>query len=167
LESILLKSFSASQYYYLSGDFMGILDSILGKEETGSSTPSASSGKSANPFAVTLSFAPLRLAANKASSVSLVVKVKNISADPQIVSVDALLPKEVMVGFDPACINKAVEKRVGEMKSGETKDVQILVWSNNQTKEGTYPVDVTVFAHYIGYDKVMSYIKKNTTLRAV
>ena len=72
-----------------------------------------------------------------------------------------------MIGFDPACINKAVEKRVGELKSGETKDIQILVWSNSQTKEGTYPVDVTVFAHYIGYDKVMSYIKKNTSLRAV
>lgn len=144
---------------------MGMLDSILGKQEM-KSEPSVASGKSTNPFAVSLSFAPLRLAANKASSISLVVKVKNISSDPQIVSVDALLPKDVMIGFDPACINKAVEKRVGELKSGETKDIQILVWSNNQTKEGTYPVDVTVFSHYIGYDKVMSYIKKNTTLRA-
>jgi uncharacterized membrane protein len=143
---------------------MGILDSILGKEDA----PSAqASGNAANPFAVSLSFAPLRLAANKASSVSLVVKVKNISGDAQIVSVDALLPKNVMVGFDPACINKAVEKRVGELKAGESKDVSINVWSNNQTKEGTYPVDVTVFSHYIGYDKVVSYIKKNTTLRAV
>jgi uncharacterized membrane protein len=150
--------------------FMGMFDSKVGKEkpaEAPAQVPLASSGKSANPFAVTLSFAPLRLAANKASSVHLVVKVKNVSNDAHLVSVDALLPKGTMVGFDPACINKAVEKRIGELKAGESKDIQIQVWSNSQTKEATYPVDVTVFAHYIGYDKVLSYIKKNTSLRAV
>ncbi len=145
---------------------MGILDSILGKEDSGPE-PVAQTGNAATPFSVSLSFAPLRLAANKSSTVSLMVKVKNISGAPQIVSVDAMLPKNVMVGFDPACINKAVEKRVGELKAGETKDVAIQVWSNNQTRDGSYPVDVTVFAHYIGYDKVMSYIKKSTSLRAV
>ena len=150
---------------------MGILDSIIGKDKPDAVQPkpvqSASYGKSANPFAVTLSFAPLRLAANKASSVNLVVKVKNISADPHLVSVDALLPRDTMLGFDPACINKAIEKRVGELKPGESRDVQIQIWSNGQTKENSYPLDVTVFAHYIGYNKVLSYIKKNTTLRAV
>lgn len=150
---------------------MGILDSITGKGKTAKapaqSAQGESSAKSANPFAVTLSFSPLRLAANKASSVSLIVKVKNISGDAHLVSVDSLLPRDAMIGFDPACINKAVEKRVGELKPGESKDVQIQVWSNSQTKEASYPVDVTVFAHYIGYDKVISYIKKSTSLRAV
>jgi uncharacterized membrane protein len=146
---------------------MGILDSILGKDEPAGAPAQSASGRSANPFAVTVSFAPLRLAAKKASSVNLVVKVRNMSGDAHLVSVDALLPKDAMLGFDPACINKAVEKRIGELKAGESRDIRIPVWSNSQTKEATYPVDVTVFAHYIGYEKVLSYIKKNTTLRAV
>lgn len=150
---------------------MGLLDSIIGKDKSpedvaaqGTAGPSA---QSANPFSVSLSFSPLRLAAKKASSVGLVVKVKNISSSQQLVSVDALLPGNAMVGFDPACINKAAEKRIGELKPGETRDVLIQVWSNSQTQEATYPVDVTVFAHYIGYEKVMSYLKRSTSLRAV
>lgn len=143
---------------------MGFLDSILGEEKT---RKAAGDSRYTNPFNVTIAFAPLRLSAKRSSNVRLVVKVKNRSPDPQLVSVDALLPRNAMVGFDQSCINKAVEKRAGELKPGESKDITIDIWSNSQTAEGAYPVDVTVFAHYIGYDKVMSYIKKNASLRAV
>jgi len=142
---------------------MGILDSILGSEKP----ETTSSVKTANPFKITVSFAPLRLNARKGNSVNLVVKVKNVSGSAQLVSVDALLPRDAMLGFDPPCINKAVEKRVGELKPGANIEVAIPVWANNQTKEGTYPIDVTVYSHYIGYDKVLSYLKKSTSLRAV
>jgi hypothetical protein len=145
-------------------NLMGLLDSILGEDKP---QKTAGDSKYTNPFSVTVGFSPLRLSAKRSSCVSLLVKVKNVSPDPQLVSVDALLPRNVMVGFDQACINKAVEKRAGELKPGETKDVSIDIWGNSQTAEGTYPVDVTVFAHYIGYDKVMSYIKKSASLRAV
>ncbi len=142
---------------------MGFWDSIMGKERP--QEPAADT-KGGNPFSVSVNFSPLRLSANNRSSVSLLVKVKNVSKSPQLVSVDALLPKDAMMGFDPACINKAAEKRVGELKAGAEIEVPIQIWSNNQTKEGTYNVDVTVYAHYIGYEKVLSYIKKSTTLRA-
>lgn len=141
---------------------MGILDSILGSDK-----PEVPASGSSNPFNMSVSFAPLRLNAKKANSVSLVVKVKNVSASPQLVSVDALLPRDAMLGFDPPCINKAVEKRVGELKPGASIEVAIPVWANSQTKEGAYPLDITVFSHYIGYEKVMSYLKKSTSLRAV
>lgn len=143
---------------------MGFWDSIVGSDKP---QEEPQGNGSSNPFNVMVSFAPVRLSANKRSSVSLVVKVKNISGAPQLVSVDALLPKSAMVGFDPACINKAAEKRVGELKAGDSTEVSIPIWSNTQTKEGNYPVAVTVYAHYIGYDKVLSYIKKSTSLRVV
>lgn len=143
---------------------MGFLDSILGEEKP---RKAAGESKYTNPFNVSVAFSPLRLSAKRSSTVRLMVRVKNVSPDPQLVSVDALLPKNVMVGFDQACINKAVEKRAGEIRPGETKDIAIDVWSNTQTAEGAYPVDVTVFAHYVGYDKVMSYIKKSASIRAV
>lgn len=143
---------------------MGFLDSIFGEDK-----PQKAAGDSryTNPFNVTVGFSPLRLSAKRSSNVSLLVKVRNVSPDTQLVSVDALLPRNAMVGFDQACINKAIEKRAGELDQGESRDVAIAIWSNSQTAEGAYPVDVTVFAHYIGYDKVMSYIKKSASLRAV
>jgi len=144
---------------------MGFWDSILGSEKPSEAPPAGA--KSSNPFNVTIAFAPLRLSAKAKSSVNLLVKVKNVSASPQLVSVDALLPKDAMLGFDPACINKAAEKRVGELKAGDSIEVQIPLWSSSQTKEGNYPVEVTVFAHYINFEKVLSYIKKSTAIRAV
>ncbi|MBU0532379.1 hypothetical protein KKB44_02695 [Candidatus Micrarchaeota archaeon] len=142
---------------------MGFWDSILGKEET-----SLPSGKTlANPFAISLSFHPLRLSANAANSINLIVKIKNISSDVQLASVDALLPKNVMIGFDKPGINKATEQRLGEIKPGETTTVSLPIWANNQTKDGKYEIDVTVFSHYIGYNKVLSYIKKKTSFRIV
>jgi uncharacterized membrane protein len=144
---------------------MGFWDSVLGTDKA--SEGQAADAKPGNPFNVAVAFAPLRLSAKARSSVNLVVKVKNVSASPQLVSVDALLPRDAMIGFDPACINKAAEKRIGELKPGGSLDVPITIWSNNQTKEGNYSVEVTVYSHYIGYDKVLSYLKKSTSLRAV
>lgn len=143
---------------------MGFWDSIMGNDK---SSEQPSDDKSSNPFNVSVAFLPLRLSAMNRSSVNLMVKVKNISSSTQLVSVDALLQKDAMIGFDPACINKATEKRLGELKAGQTTEVPITIWSNNQTKEGNYGVEVTVYSHYIGYEKVLGYIKKTTTLRAV
>ncbi len=123
--------------------------------------------KSSNPFSIQLSFSPLRLSANRMNSVNLVVRVKNISNEAQLVSVDTLLPKNCMLGFDQSCINKATEKRSGELAPGAATDVEIEIWANNQTKFGNYPIEVTAYAHYVGYDKVIGYIKKATSLRVV
>ncbi len=143
---------------------MGFWDSIIGSDKP---EAPAVGVKTSNPFNVTIAFAPLRLSAKNKSSVNLLVKVKNMSDTPQLVSVDALLPKDAMLGFDPACINKATEKRVGELKAGATIEVAIPMWSSSQTKEGNYPLEITVFSHYINYEKVLSYIKKSTAIRAV
>lgn len=145
---------------------MGFWDSILGEEGAAEETPQGAR-KSTNPFNVSLKFTPLRLTAMKKNSVDLMVRVKNVSPETHLVSVDALLPRNSMVGFDEACINKGLERRAGELKSGSSVDIPVRIWANNQTKEGNYPIDVTVYSHYIGYDKVLSYTKKNTSLRAV
>lgn len=140
---------------------MGFWDSIVGSEQK------PIQEKSGLIFNVSLSFSPLRLSANKRNSVHLLVKVKNLSSEQQLLSVDAFLPKDAMLGFDPAGINKVTEKRSGELKPGESVEVPIEIWANNQTKEGNYPIEVTVYSHYIGYDKVLSYLKKSASLRVV
>ena len=97
---------------------MGFLDSILKDDKP---QKAAGDSKYTNPFNVTVGFSPLRLSAKRSSCVSLLVKVKNVSPDPQLVSVDALLPKNVMVGFDRAGINKAEPPglRLGSEFAGE------------------------------------------------
>jgi uncharacterized membrane protein len=145
---------------------MGFWDSLLGEERT-ESTPAESKPQSVNPFNISLSFLPLRLSANNSNSINLVAKVKNISNDAQLVSVDALLPRNAMLGFDKPGINKSIEKRLGDLKPGESKEVHFPIWANSQTKDGKYDVEVTIFSHYIGYNKVLSYVKKKTSFRAV
>jgi len=141
---------------------MGFWDLIAGEEPQ-----KQPEKKSANPFNVSLKFTPLRLSAMRRNSVDLVVTVKNTSPETHLVSVDALLPRDALVGFDEACINKGIEKRAGELKAGESVEVPIRIWGSNQTKSGNYGIDVTVYSHYIGYDKVLSYTKKSTSLRVV
>jgi uncharacterized membrane protein len=145
---------------------MGFWDSLLGEKKAGEVSVEGRPGTT-NPFAVSLSYLPLRLSASSSNSINLVVKVKNVSPDAQLVSVDALLPRQAMLGFDRPCINKGIEKRLGEIKAGEATEVQIPIWANSQTKEGKYDIEVTVYSHYIGYNKVLSYVKKKSSFRAV
>ncbi|MBD3210939.1 hypothetical protein GF318_06190 [Candidatus Micrarchaeota archaeon] len=145
---------------------MGFLDSLIGGEKPTEAPEAGAKGKT-NPFAVSLLFHPLRLSAHGSNSINLIVKVRNVSSDVQLTSIDALLPKNSLIGFDKPGINKGVEKRLGELKPGEETEVSIPMWANNQTEDGKYEVEVTVFSHYIGYDKVLSYLKKQASFRVV
>lgn len=166
---------------------MGILDWLLGtsgeKRSKGSAQQSPQQGAQqgaqqtqqpqgekkilAKPFSIITSFTPLRLAANKSNSVNINITIKNITPDPQLVSVDVMLPKAAYLGFEPSCINKVFEKRVGELKPGESTTVSIPIWGGTQTAPGEYEIGYVVYAHYIGYDKVLNYQKNKTRLRVV
>jgi len=153
---------------------MGFLDSLIGDEEKSLGRKEYQAEnvfvekKSPQvPFRVATSFLPMRLSVAKSNSVNLVVKLTNVSNDKQIVSVDAMVPKDALLGFDQSCINKIVEKRVGDVSPGETKEVAIPVWANNQTREGSYDVGISVYAHYQDYNKVIASVKRKTSLRVV
>ncbi len=156
---------------------MGMLDWLFGgkkvegkeKESGKAEVPQAPESKRilAKPFIITTSFTPFRLAAKKSNSVALNVTIKNITPDPQLVSVDIMLPKAAFMGFEPSCINKVMEKRLGEIKPGETATASVQIWGGTQTAPGNYEVGYTVYAHYIGYEKVLNYQKNKTILRVV
>jgi uncharacterized membrane protein len=157
---------------------MGFLDSLLGEEDNREVKSFAKKEKPAEvsqnmkglphvPLSVSSSFFPLRLSAMKSNSVNLVVKVKNIANENQLVSVDALVHKKGLLGFDPTGINKSVEKRVGPVAPGASVEVAIPLWANNQTPAGDYEVSVQVFSHYQDYNKVFSKIKRSTSVRVV
>lgn len=154
---------------------MGLLDWLIGtKKDEGKQIketavePSIENKKIlAKPFIITTSFTPLRLAAKKSNSVNLDIVIKNITPDSQLVSIDVMLPKAAYLGFEPSCINKVLEKRLGDIKPGESVSTSITIWGGTQTAPGEYEVGYVVYAHYIGYEKVLNYQKNKTRLRVV
>ncbi len=142
---------------------MGLLDNLLGgKRGNGEETTEAGS-----PFKISVGFLPVRLAAMKDNKVDMLLKITNTSEDNQLVSVDVMLPKKELVGFEPTCIKKHEEKKVGEIKSGETKEVVVTLWATNQTRQGTYQVGIHAYTHYQDYTKVVKSVKKIVTVRVV
>lgn len=144
---------------------MGLLDSLLGANKN--NDENSGNDKSSATFDISTSFSPLRLSANRASYVELLVKIKNISNSPTLVSLDASVPKTAMIGFDSGTISKSVEKKAGELAPSQSVEIKIPIWSNNQTKANSYSLDLVVYSHYLSYNKVISSIKKSTSIRAV
>jgi len=146
---------------------MGFLDSLVGEEGKGPEKGVPKKSGSQIPFRLSSSFIPLRLTAQKANSVNVVLKLRNITDDKQLVSIDILLPREKLLGFDPACISKSIEKRVGEVGPGQSVEVSVPIWANNQTAAGDYAMNITAYAHYQDYNKVYASVQKLISLRAV
>lgn len=144
---------------------MGLLDSLLGTNKN--TDESSGNDRSSTTFDISTSFSPLRLSANRASYVELLVKIKNVSDSTALVSIDASVPKTAMIGFDSATISKSIEKRAGEIAPNQSIEIKIPVWSNNQTKANSYPLNLVVYSHYLSYNKVISSNKRSTSIRAV
>ena len=105
---------------------MGFLDSLLTSKEAGNDEAVNDAGN----IKFVLRFSPLRLAALKDNKVNLVVTLTNDSNQPQLISLDALLPRNQLVGFDTTCISKHTEKKLGELKSGESTEVVLPIFAN-------------------------------------
>ncbi len=112
-------------------------------------------------------FSPLRLTARKKNYVDLVVKIKNLSEEKQLVSFDAVLPSKVDVAFDETGLNKAVEQKVGWIEPGEEKEVSVRLWGSVTTSPCECPVELHVFSHYLNYNKVLGRLSKRIVLRVV
>jgi hypothetical protein len=142
---------------------MGFLDSILGE----SKKPEGAKGEGKPPFNISVTFAPIRLTAMKNDSIQMLVRVVNTSGEEQLVSVDALVARNALMGFDTTCITKHTEKKVGKLAANATSEVAIPIYSTNQTKAGQYPFKIKVFAHYLNYEKVISQMEKKGEIRVV
>jgi len=98
---------------------------------------------------------------------NLVVQIENTGSKPQLFSVDIVLPRQSMLGFDAAALSKVSENKLGEIAPREKKVTTVPIWTTNQTKPGEYPVEINVYTHYLDYNKVMHYVKKSATIRVV
>ncbi|MBI5046140.1 hypothetical protein HZC07_00200 [Candidatus Micrarchaeota archaeon] len=142
---------------------MGFLETLMRRNENKESAENTSN----SPFRMNLSFSPLRLSAMKDNKVNMIIKITNLTKEPQLVSLDANLQNRMLIGFEPTCIHKTNEKKVGELKPNETREIVIPIWGTNQTKPGDYTIEVSAYCHYITYEKVVSYVRKRINLRVV
>ncbi len=143
---------------------MGLFDFLLGKEKD---KEEKKEKKIEKPLKIQIRFLPLRLNEKMDNDIDMIVRITNISDSDQLVSFDALLPKNVMLGFDRIVVNKRVEKKLGKIKPNETKQFSIKIYANTQTKNGEYPIRVVANTHYLNYDKVINKIKKELKIRVV
>ncbi|MGV8176184.1 MAG: hypothetical protein ACP5NX_00065 [Candidatus Bilamarchaeaceae archaeon] len=151
---------------------MGFLDSILGKktgtapEAETKSVPMVAPQKSGETVLyVNTELKPLRLTAMQKSKVYLLVTVKNTSSETQMVSVDINIPGGALLGFDEMTLKKKAEKRINEIQPGETKEIPVVIYSSNQTKAGSYPIDMGIYTHYQTFEKVLTSANRRVVLR--
>ena len=137
---------------------MGLF-SIFGKKDvTDDITKSA-------PFRLTSELVPYKLYANKSSSASLMVRVKNLTNEVVLTSVVAEVPANI--SFDQMGMNKQREIRVGELGPQEEKQVRFDVYSGFKSEKGEYTMTLTAIAHYRDYGHVLNAVKKRATLNVV
>jgi uncharacterized membrane protein len=117
------------------------------------------------PFRLSTELVPYKLYANKSSSASLMVKVKNMTNEVVLTSVVAELPSQL--GFDEVGVSKQREIRVGEIAPHDEKEVRFDVFGSVTSDPGEYTIILTAIAHYRDYGHVINAVKKRSTLNVV
>ena len=117
------------------------------------------------PFRLSTELVPYKLYANKSSSASLMVKVKNMTNEVLLTSVVAELPGQL--GFDEVGVSKQREIRVGEIAPHDEKEVRFDVFGSVTSDPGEYTILLTAIAHYRDYGHVINAVKKRSTLNVV
>ncbi len=137
---------------------MGIFN-IFGKKDVSAALVQAA------PYRLSTEWVPYKLYANRQNSVSLMVKVKNMTGEILLTSVVAELPKQL--GFDEMRVAKERELRLGKMAPNEEREVRLDVFSDINSDPGDYTVTVTAIAHYLDYGHVINAVKKRTSVSVV
>jgi uncharacterized membrane protein len=113
-------------------------------------------------LSVITNFTPYRLKLRKKEPVQLIVQIKNSGNDNRIVSMQLALSRQL--SLDKSGINSGIEKKLGEMKPGESKKFYYDVYAKQLTDPGEYPIILKVMEHYRSYDFVEKEYKKKMSL---
>jgi len=119
----------------------------------------------ASPFILSTSFRPIRINARKDNQIDLIIKIKNKTAQEQLCSVVVYVPTEL--GLDSMTLSKSKEFRLGNLKSGEEKELIVPIYANTQTPPANYRLIVAANAHYRDYNHIINSARKKIELRAV
>ncbi len=147
-------------------DIMGLFDWLSGRREESEEHAEIPS-RGSSPFKISHKFSSLRMKSHKDSKVGMSITVKNTSGEKHLVSVDVELPRGQKLGFDVTSGQKHHEERMGEVAAGGTKTFSINIHGSRMTAPGEIPIKITVYAHYLNYNKVLEQAGKTVKLRII
>lgn len=117
------------------------------------------------PYRIVTEFVPYKLYANKKSTSSLIVRLRNNTSEPLMTSLVVEVPKQL--SLDEMGLTKAKEIRAGDISPNEDKEFRADIFGNQGTDKGEYTISVTAFAHYRDYGHVLNAMKKRTSIEVV
>ena len=118
-----------------------------------------------SPFRIMTELVPYKLYADRRSSVTLSVKIKNLTTEPLMSSLVVRLPKQL--SFDQMGLNHEKEVRIGDLASNDEKEARIDIFNGATAEKGEYTMDITAFAHYRDYAHVLNSVRKKSTIEVV
>ncbi|MDE1870597.1 MAG: hypothetical protein KGH71_06580 [Candidatus Micrarchaeota archaeon] len=95
-----------------------------------------------SPFQILTEFVPYKLYADRKSSVTLSVKLKNLTTDEK-------------------------EVRIGELATNLEKESRVEIYGGPGVEKGEYTMSITAFAHYRDYAHVLNAVSKKTSIEVV
>lgn len=117
------------------------------------------------PYKLAIEFLPYKLFANRRSSSSMFIKIRNMTQEPLMTSLVIDVPTQL--SLDETGLTKTKEVRLGDIPSETEKECRIDVYSSSSTDKGEYTISLTAFAHYRDYAHVLNSMKKRTALNVV
>lgn len=115
---------------------------------------------------LTARFNTLRALIGQKEPLIFEVVLKNSESNSVLASIIVKVP--FALGFDRAGLMRESRRRLGYVKSGDTKTIPILLYLKSTTKEGSYPLEVRAQIHAGDqYDKVKEELTYHTSLRVI
>ncbi|MEM3876037.1 MAG: hypothetical protein QXP35_03085 [Candidatus Micrarchaeaceae archaeon] len=118
-----------------------------------------------SPYIVATELVPYRLYANKTNSLVLFVRIKNITKDTLLTSLDLTVPSKL--GLSENLFSKQKQVKVGEILSNQEKELRIEIFGNIDTDQGEYTLNINANAHFRDYSHIINSVTKSILLKVI
>jgi len=106
---------------------------------------------------------PFRLSLSHKEPIALRVELANDTKETKLFSMKFLVHKDLSV--EKTTIANIYEKKLGEMKPGESKLMYLHIYPKASTRTIDYPGRLIIYEHYNDYEFVNKEYKKNFTIK--
>ena len=110
---------------------------------------------------------PLKIIKGKDNTLDIIVKVENKSDKERLMSIEAEIKTDGIIGFDPSFINKKTSVKIGTLQPFSRKEVSIRLFASPNTAEKTYEIALYLIEHYYDYSKVLHVYRRNVSVMVV
>ncbi len=116
-------------------------------------------------YVIATELVPYRLNANRTNSLILFIRVKNITNDSLLTSLNITAPSNL--GFNENLLLKQKQINIGEILPNKEKELKIEVFGNTETDQGEYTLNINTIAHFRDYSHIINSITKSIILKVI